>query len=294
MRCLDVQVDSPSPPPELVHYTSGRGLMGILSDRCLWASDVLFMNDAFEFQHAVDLASRLMREDPQLRDILRDDRWGLLDHLDEMGIRPLAGAWDEPICVASLSQSQNDLSQWRGYTKPGDAYAVVFDGPALGGWCTETGWDLQPVQYGDAALPTIADRLRDACEQHMRYSQHDDAMHTPLETWASWLYMAVAPIAPLVKHEDFESEQEWRLIAPVVKGLGSAPRGLKFRQGPSYLVPYKVLDLSPVFKQVWRTLWVGPGPNRDLALKGVVRVLNEHRLLPKERLRVSRTPYRPW
>jgi len=43
------------PSVELFHYTTPAGLLGIASERKIWATHVQFLNDATELRHAVDL-----------------------------------------------------------------------------------------------------------------------------------------------------------------------------------------------------------------------------------------------
>src|SRR5688572_24519739 len=51
-----------SPPPMLFHYTSQKGLLGIVGERCLWLTDVRYMNDSTEFTLAVELLANRIDE----------------------------------------------------------------------------------------------------------------------------------------------------------------------------------------------------------------------------------------
>lgn len=43
------------PQETLYHYTSFKGLLGIVDSQVLWASDVRYMNDSAEMKHSADL-----------------------------------------------------------------------------------------------------------------------------------------------------------------------------------------------------------------------------------------------
>ncbi|OLD27475.1 MAG: hypothetical protein AUJ04_03935 [Acidobacteria bacterium 13_1_40CM_3_55_6] len=51
-----------NPPQILYHYTSQEGLMGIITERCIWASKIHYLNDSEEFSIALDLAGRELKK----------------------------------------------------------------------------------------------------------------------------------------------------------------------------------------------------------------------------------------
>jgi len=42
-------------PKHLYHYTSQKGLLGILQSKKLWMTNILYLNDSSEFLYTVDL-----------------------------------------------------------------------------------------------------------------------------------------------------------------------------------------------------------------------------------------------
>lgn len=42
-------------PETLYHYTNQEGFLGIISSKKIWATDILFLNDAIEFEYSVNL-----------------------------------------------------------------------------------------------------------------------------------------------------------------------------------------------------------------------------------------------
>jgi hypothetical protein len=51
-----------NPPPELFHYTSPEGFMGIVTTKTLWASDMLSLNDASEIQYPQRMIAEVLDE----------------------------------------------------------------------------------------------------------------------------------------------------------------------------------------------------------------------------------------
>jgi len=41
------------------HYTNQEGLLGIIEDKEIWASDAFFVNDSSELNHTLNLAQKL-------------------------------------------------------------------------------------------------------------------------------------------------------------------------------------------------------------------------------------------
>ncbi len=45
-------------PELLYHYTTQKGLLGILHERCIWATHIRYLNDASEFKHGVEMVAQ--------------------------------------------------------------------------------------------------------------------------------------------------------------------------------------------------------------------------------------------
>src|SRR2546422_77751 len=108
------------PPPILYHYTSRRGLQGILEGRAIWASEARYLNDARELTTAIDQ----MREILATRSVsdLRTRMLSILEQMEE----------GQDTFVFSMSDDGGDeLSQWRAYARPGNGYAIGFAAPAM-------------------------------------------------------------------------------------------------------------------------------------------------------------------
>lgn len=45
---------------KLYHYTTQKGIIGILGSKQLWATSILFMNDAKELLYALNITKRII------------------------------------------------------------------------------------------------------------------------------------------------------------------------------------------------------------------------------------------
>jgi hypothetical protein len=50
------------PPDHLYHYTSIEGLMGILTNRSLWATEIYFLNDTQELRYSDGVLKKVCDE----------------------------------------------------------------------------------------------------------------------------------------------------------------------------------------------------------------------------------------
>jgi hypothetical protein len=111
---------------EFHHYTSLDAVRHILTDRVLWASDVLSLNDTSEFKYAVSIVD----------DELMKNWYKLPIHLAEY-FRPqkllhLGQTWN---AFAACFCSENDLlEQWRAYTPNAGGCRLGFGSKRFLNW----------------------------------------------------------------------------------------------------------------------------------------------------------------
>lgn len=272
--------------PPLWHYTDGRGLLGILdrddNDRVLWATHVLYMNDEEEYAFAFKMARDLLERIYALADLAKlAPRFA--DAIDrDFKAVPVV---DEGIFVVSFSEEMDDLSQWRGYTTPGDGYVLGFDGNRLGRNAAAHGWRLEGCLYGQEAEGGLARMLRSAFEHYLRDSMPET--EGGIATALHGLRTRLAEVAPALKHDAFKGEREWRLISPPL----SRDKWL-FRGGRSFVVPYVQFALPRNDEHPIVGIGVGPGPNAELAKRAVGALLQKRQV--GAGLSGSGAPYRPW
>jgi len=276
------RLQAQAPPPLLFHYTRRAALLGILSTKTLHASSARYLNDAQELSTATLIASTVL-------DQRRPPTPGLAK-LHSLFRAFLAGAGQVDACVFSMSNDGGDvLSQWRAYAQPGDGYAIGFDGPALADRLRAKNvmFLLAPCEYDEVhqrqlVTQVFADAEKELNDAIARGVDHDTAQSRAFMFFVTGFLLA----APIVKHQAFRDEQEWRLIFPLQPLFGSE---VGFRDGGSLLVPfYKVvLEKLPIGEVV-----IGPTPHTLLEMKAVSALLNNTGV--KAGVRLSAIPYRDW
>lgn len=91
----------------IYHYTSINGFFNIISSNELWLTDYMYMNDASEVNHGIDLAKQILGE----------------IEVDKKEKEEIVKKWQseienklyDRICIACFSSERDSLSQWRGY-----------------------------------------------------------------------------------------------------------------------------------------------------------------------------------
>ena len=226
-------------PEMLYHYTSQEGLIGILESRCIWASKVHYMNDSKEFSMALDLARAELR---RRQEIEREGyvRFRLDDFLYQ--IRTIENI---NICVCSFSERDDSLSQWRAYSREGAGFSIGFSTEKLCNIADNSDFSLHRCVYAPNDQKTKINRLI------------DDILATPRDD-SVLLNLAepLAMLAPLIKDNSFEDEEEWRLISAV-----SFSR-LDHRPSRSMIAPYfRLLIGSDQDFDCLAEVIVGPTPH---------------------------------
>jgi hypothetical protein len=175
------------------------------------------------------------------------------------------------------------LTQWRGYTTPGDAYALIFDGERLLNMANRADWTLQPCKYWntDGVEGAVVGFLGRA------FSAYLGGEYPSAEAATDALMNDLLPAVPLIKDDAFRHEREWRLVSPIVDPF---QQPFEYRPGRSYLIPYLQFPLSE--PRPLADIKVGPGPQADLA-HDAVGLLITHRQLGCGYTR-SIIPYRAW
>lgn len=275
------------PPPTLFHYTSLEALLSIFAQGQLFASDARYLNDE--------------REIVQTRAML----WHRCDYLLSQGNIPLRPALHflrhyfrpqvtSPVYVASFSEKNDDLSQWRGYTPVNVGVCIGFRSAGLKqallplereAEARVKAATLASVIYIDASeARSFDDLLISACEQ-MEVLEGEVVR-------ASIVTKVFDVAIPFYKDSTFQDEAEWRICLSQFGHLDMR-FPVFFRSGRSNLVPYSVIDFAARQVQVIQSVTIGPTPNAVLALEAMRRYLASIGLSDVH-VSNSAVPYRPW
>src|ERR1017187_3619889 len=274
-------------PSMLYHYTSGIGLIGVLTSRCIWATSIRFLNDSREYDLAVDM----------IRTSIQARLQNVRSRYEEALYRVLEQNVDRrdtaDVYVSSFSKNPDQLSQWRAYCPPTGGYAIGFSGKSLA--TTVISYEdrfLAKCMYDQSAQQEVIEDLICAIEAAAEKSRRSGLAPDRVYRESYKLLGRLLPLAaPILKDPSFREEEEWRLLC-----LGSSFADIlpRFRMGHSTLVPYFEHSIaaekgaSPITGVV-----IGPTPHPELASEAVQSLMSS-RGVQSVASRTSIIPYRAW
>ena len=212
-------------PKTLYHYTTQRGLFGIIGNQEIWATHHQCLNDTEEFVLAKKLFRREIAKradtdsDPLLAETLHTlDREGEFE--------------DVNLYVASLSAEADSLAQWRAYGGPASGFSLGFE---TDGIVLPSKFKLVPCIYEPERQSEIVSSLVAGILDEL----HDIPKEiTPAPYVQIDCRTELHKLALVFKHPKFAEEMEWRIISssPMMEdppNQGETP--LDFREGKSIL-----------------------------------------------------------
>jgi hypothetical protein len=273
------------PPPVLYHYTTQTGLLGIIESGEIWASDMRYLNDATEFMLALELARKIVLSlDNSTTRPHEYARISELSHTVEM-----ITVMKLHVFVCSFSEVGDSLGQWRGYGNAGVAYSIGFQSAILKKLAVKNAFRLVKCVYDPQQQATLVDKVVYKAYEMARDSKAATT-EGKIEAHQWELALRLVEYAPLLKHESFAEEREWRLIS---KPVARADH-IKFRPGLSTIVPYLPfpLKLGTGQMEIHRII-VGPSPHMELSIKSM-KSFFESKGLENVEVVPSNVPYRNW
>lgn len=237
------------------HYTDAAGLLGILQNGVLWASEASGMNDRAEVRQGWKKIQDWLWTRPDSEAV---------ELMHTLASRPTEERSE--VFVLSASTSADDANQWRLYANGGSGYAIEFDprpsfivlhsdasAPeqkdldevrrAVGftGMAATEPW--RHVLYDEskiqALLSTVEENIARVLVEvaALDESEQEDARQSVELVLNDWL----ATIAHLVKEPGFSGENEVRLVASLLWGNEC----VKFRPGKYGVVRFTELGVRP-------------------------------------------------
>ncbi len=233
------------PPDVLYHYTSADGLIGILSSKSIWLTDLRHMNDLSELQYSRELvqkrfAARL--ELPGLSDIQKKFIGRISSSFDPFRSR-------HAVFSASFCEEGNLLSQWRAYRGRGGGYALGFDFfhllRLLSRPCV-----LRRVLYHENEQISVVDyvigEFLDVLESEAKLRGAEEVTESFLPYLCQAFSDTIGELMFCFKHPDFREEREWRLVhfasvSPTSSRSKDLPR---FRSYDGNIIPYVSVEFE--------------------------------------------------
>lgn len=238
-------VDKPL-PTVLYHYTTLKGLIGILESQRLWATNALCLNDASELTYGFRL---ITNEIKSVRESATDfDYKNFLGDKERMMDDPKGPVGD--CYMVCFCENGDLLSQWRSYGDRGGGCSIGFSANEIGmKWSPPPNFLLRKIIYDSAEQKEIVSSALsmtyEASRELTSGKTNADAKHINVFLW-HFLQDHLHDILLSFKHPSFSQEEEWRLIEPFhAIERDHHSRRLKFRVIASDIVPFVELDISP-------------------------------------------------
>jgi hypothetical protein len=259
-------------PEKLWHYTSIDGFSGIISSGGIYATDVRFLNDAEEFVHARRIANEVAEQAAEIGEFnypLRENlRWLVAEIFKSTFLNP-SGA---QIFVASFSDSEDDLSQWRAYSHGSCGASIAFDLRAFRPSAeSDSAVMFAPCVYADDEKRRLIGHALDNFTSVAQGKWNE----TIQQFMRDWVSVGVKPnmdqikaateaafdnpeykgqllaglrnarismfrLSGLLKHRAFHHEREWRLVLPVSpdKDRATLAQPIRHRSTANSQIPY--------------------------------------------------------
>lgn len=261
-------------PARLFHYTSHRGLLGILNSNVLWATNALYLNDSSELSYGLSVARAQLHAIESESDLVKE--FLRLGH-ELLDLEVLVPGRQFYACC--LCQDPDILSQWRAYADPGGGYAIGFDMEDLTRAGVKANLSLFPVDYGTRVNgELLAHDIKALCEALLQCAKHTPGNDNVLIS-AACEDLNLTFIFRLfwLKHPGFAEEKEWRILANFDS---TDVTRLNFRQGQTTFLPYVELDPS-AFGDSFEKLPIrevvhGPTVHPQLAAQSLDALFKKH------------------
>lgn len=252
----------------LYHYTDQNGFIGIFLNQELWASKIQYLNDEREYKLALDIASTYLKE------LIENTKDRALKSRLNYYLSIIPNIQDMNICVCSLTEKGDLLSQWRGYSNTLGGYSIGFNVFALEPFIKLNGFELVKCIYSREMQKNKVLEIIDATiREFIHEIEPDHKMELYYKSGEVFLER-LAKIAPVLKDSGFAEEAEWRIISVV-----NFER-LEFRSGRSMLTPYFRISLNSRknrdFDRLIDEIIVGHTPHPDLAVSATQAFILKH------------------
>jgi hypothetical protein len=259
-------------PPELWHYTSGEGLIAILTTGKIFSTQVTCLNDNLEQRYFGDLVYAALKHVVAKND---DAKLSVLLKVADAALSDLdfSSTWHFATC---FSEVEDDLGQWRGYGGGQCGYAIGFNFEELlkAVSLRRNGAIVIPMNYDEQRQKSF---VEDVIANAIRFFMDGTKKYADIQKWAAEFLAAFSweldIYACILKHPKFAGERERRIVT----GFRDADLPhLVFSQKKTLLARHLPIDLRletgllPITR-----IYVGPGPAQRVSQVGVGTLLKQ-------------------
>jgi len=275
-------------PDNLYHYTNFSGLQGIMADSEIWLSNMYFLNDRSEFELGIEYVIKQLQSYKDGFSILRPTKHFIFAL--EKAIEFIQEK--EPPYIMSLTENNDLLSQWRGYTQNGVGVNIGFDKSFFANNSLHVFRCIYDSEKQKALINYIItesifmfvgiSNSQGIFENSndIELSKFDEAITIAGQYFIDRTVLACS----LIKSSSFQEESEWRLLY-FKKNLD-----INFLNKGNYFKPYVKFKINDLDKSI-NEIYIGPNPERELCNLSMKMLLKKYGV-DVNKIRFSSIPYR--
>lgn len=246
-------------PDYIYHYTDKNGLYGILQSGNIWLSDIYQMNDPSEMRYGLtpvnDIADKLITgPNYQTRE------FGLhLKFMIDNSIRSIVQFY-----IASFTQKENDLNQWRAYGDDGHGFALKFSGGALEKCFVDKRNALCATflpKYSNKELVNIIAENEKELSPLIKQLQSGYEWHNSLKQLINIFLIEMLMHSIFYKHEAYTEEKEYRFLIAQADLTQNTTQNVKIHPVSGRV--YTEFDWKTSAAGALQEVMIGPAADKD-------------------------------
>lgn len=254
----------------LYHYTDVNGLLGILNNNSLWATNIHFLNDIKELYAGVDDLTSFCEKEKK-----RTEGKNIAKEI----LVPLCRMYDQTIetihsrlnnnldsYIISFTDKKDNLRQWMSYCPPNGGYCIEFDkemiiNKEINLLKNHIISNLRSVIYETLNFESYL-----SIEQVIIDIKENMKEDNGLERYLMNRDMKILLDCCTTKKSDFSDESEERIIIQA----RTSNENIKYRTKSGIIIPYYEYTFNP---DCIKSVLIGPNTNIKLARKGLENFL---------------------
>ncbi|MDP2947676.1 MAG: DUF2971 domain-containing protein [Nanoarchaeota archaeon] len=223
----------------LYHYTTSKGLLGILENNSFFASNFKCFNDPSEFKFGIYTINNEIKKmlEKETNNKIKNAFEGI--EFDSLGNLNKA---IEQLYALSFSENGDLLPQWQTYGKNGKGYSIGIKKNKLG----SAGLNLNELKDNQYNIRDKLIKIIYKKDIHINIAKcfYNDLKKFNNEKEIKKYYYQILPLLALViKHSAYENEREWRVIFRF-SDISSYHKYIEFYERNNVVIPYVKFDFK--------------------------------------------------
>ena len=204
-------------PSILFHYTTPIGLLGISQSKKIWATDLRFLNDKKEFQHSLDITHSILEGFYKVDNNPKKLKGLNYDFVEFLKINLRENVESKSIC-GLIYRKRGPIKPVERVIVPKGGFSIGFHFNLLSQVAKKHDSFLLPCVYDYKIQNKMLEELLvsyskkyDEAIKNNNQKNSDELAHSISNEFIISLFA----LAPMLKHESFREEKEWRIVSSI-------------------------------------------------------------------------------